>query len=388
MSRRFGKTIVMADRLIHPALEGYPVGWFAPTYKVLDDAWLYLSAVLEPLIKVKNKSAYFIELITGGKVEFWSTDSGIVARSRKYKEVVVDEAAQIGNLIYRWEREIRPTLVDFEGGAWFGSTPDGINDFLDFFNYQDSDPEWKSWKMPSWTNPFLPLKEREEMQHKAEVLLDPAARQEYGAEFISSEEGFVQPGWVDACGLAGDWWKPLDRSIPICVGIDAGYKSDTFSISGQGRDPVTGKYKTAFVKIFQPAELVDANGITTFAKPKEFLRNVAREFHVISFAYDPYQLVSTAGELYNEGIGFFEEFPQTTKRAMADQFLYELIRDRMWEYNMFDSDHKEMAQHIKNANAKVEAGEKRRMVKRTDNLKIDSAVATSMALFALTGYNV
>lgn len=386
--RRFGKTIVMADRLIQPVLEGYPIGWFAPTYKVLDDAWLYLAAVLEPLIKVKNKAAYFIELVTGGKIEFWSMDSGLVARSRKYKKVAIDEAAQIPNLIYRWDREIRPTLVDFEGGAWFGSTPDGMNDFLDVFNFQDTDPEWQSWQMPSWTNTFLPLKERKEMQYKAEVLHDPAARQEYGAEFISSEEGFVPPQWVDACGLAGEWWQPLTPVTPICVGIDAGYKSDTFAISGQGRDYRTDKYKPAFVKIFQPAELVDGNGTISFAKPKQFLRDVARQFHVISFAYDPYQLINMAGELENEGVGMFEQFPQTTKRALGDQFFYEVIRDRTWEYNMFDSEHKELVQHIKNANSKIEAGEKRRMVKRTDKLKIDSAVATSMALYALQSYNV
>jgi hypothetical protein len=48
----------------------------------------------------------------------------------------------------------------------------------------------------------------------------------------------------------------------------------------------------------------------------------------------------------------------------------------------------ELAQHIKNANSKIEAGDKRRLVKRNDKMKIDAAVSTSMALFALQSYNV
>lgn len=378
----------MADRLILPALEGYPIGWFAPTYKVLDDAWLYLAATLEPLIKVKNKSAYFIELITGGKIEFWSMDSGLVARSRKYKKVAIDEAAQIGNLIYRWEHEIRPTLVDYEGGAWFGSTPDGINDFQDVFNYQDSDPEWKSWQMPSWTNTFLPLKEREEMQHKAEVLMDPAARQEYGAEFIDGSEGFVPAAWVDACALNNDWWKPLDPYTPICVGIDVGTKNDLFAITGWGRDSQTRKYKPAFVKIFHPEDLTTGGGIVNFNKPKDFLRQVARNYHVLTFAYDPYQCAGMADDLYQEGLGMFEEFTQGQKRTLADSLLYTLIRDRELEWNLYDEDAREMAQHIKNANAKIEGEDKRRLVKRNDGLKIDSAVSSSMAIFAIQSFNV
>jgi hypothetical protein len=37
--RRFGKTLLGIDRAIETALEGYPVAWFSPTYKMLSDAW-------------------------------------------------------------------------------------------------------------------------------------------------------------------------------------------------------------------------------------------------------------------------------------------------------------------------------------------------------------
>lgn len=376
----------MADRLIRPMLEGYPVGWFAPFNKVLEDAWRYFKLILEPVIVKKDETAHYIQLVTGGELECWSMDSGLVARSRKYKEVGIDEAAQIADLEMRWEAEIRPTLVDYQGGAWFGSTPNGLDDFYNFYLKAEKDPEWQSWQKPSWENPLLPVKERRNMRRRALVELDPVARQEYGAEFVSSGQAFVPPGWVDACAAWGDQWKPLDRLTPICVGLDAASKSDTFAISGQGRDPYTRKYKTAFVKVFQPADLVDGRGIVTFEKPKQFIRDVAQSYHVISFVYDPFQLISTAGELFGEGIGYFEEFPQTTKRALSDQLFYELIRDQNWQYSGVE--HQELAQHIKNANAKIEANDRRRIVKRTDKLKVDSAVASAMGLLALQNYNV
>jgi hypothetical protein len=368
--------------------QGAPLGWFAPDFKILDPVWNYYVKLFAPITIDKDETKRYLELRTGGIFECWSMQSGIVARSRQYKRAVVDEAAHIDNFKSRFEYEIGATLLDQIGDAWLFSSTNGDNDFKYYFDLGQNpiEPDWASFHLETWMNPFLPSKERERVRKLCVVDMDPVARQEYGAEFISGTENFVPPAWVDACGLSGDWWKPLDPHTPICVGIDAGYKSDTFAISGQGRDYNTGKYKPAFVKVFHPDELVDQNGVISFARPKQFLRDVARQYHVISFAYDPYQLINMAGELQNEGVGMFEEFPQTTKRAMADQNLYELIRDRNWEFNMFE--HTELAQHIKNANSKIEAGEKRRMVKRNDNLKIDSAVATSMALFALSQYNV
>lgn len=387
--RRYGKTYVMGDRLLKPMLNGYPVGWFAPTYKVLDDAWRYFKKVLAPLITKKDETDYYIELITGGKIEFWSMDKGgIVARSRKYKEVALDECGQIQDLERRFEYEIRPTLIDYQGGAWFGGTPNGITDFKKYFEKEKSDPEWKSWQKPSWENPLLPLKEREEMKHRALVLQDPVARQEYGAEFLDGDQGFVPSGWVDALTLNADWWKPLDPRSPICVGIDVGAKNDLFSITGWGRDTVTRKYKPMFAKLFHPEELTGPGGGVSFDGPKQYLRDVSRSYQVLTFAYDPYQAWGLADDLWKEGIGIFEDFPQGQKRVLSDSLFYTLIRDREIEMNLHSEEHKELAQHIKNANAKIEGEDKRRLVKRTDSLKIDGAVSSSMAIFSLQAYGI
>jgi hypothetical protein len=74
--------------------------------------------------------------------------------------------------------------------------------------------------------------------------------------------------------------------------------------------------------------------------------------------------------------------------VVADSLFYTLIRDSQIELYMHDQAHMELAQHIKNADAKIEGEDKRRLVKRTDSLKIDSAVSSSMAIMALQSYNV
>jgi hypothetical protein len=69
--------------------------------------------------------------------------------------VVFSEAAKLKPSV--WTKFIRPTLADFLGWAYFGSTPEGKNWFYDLWMAgQDSDrPEWASWRFPSWENPYV-----------------------------------------------------------------------------------------------------------------------------------------------------------------------------------------------------------------------------------------
>lgn len=69
--------------------------------------------------------------------------------------VVFSEAAKLKPSV--WLKYIRPTLADFVGWAFFGSTPEGRNWFYDLWQQgQDPDrPDWKSWRAPSWINPYV-----------------------------------------------------------------------------------------------------------------------------------------------------------------------------------------------------------------------------------------
>src|ERR1700680_4649365 len=155
--RRWGKTVLGMDRLTHPALQGKPVAWFAPNYRLMSDVWRELQDTLSPLIARTNQQEWRLELHGGGVVEMWSLDSPDAGRGRAYAVVVVDECAMVPNLEQAWQQTIRPMLTDHLGDAWFLSTPKGMNYFKALYD-RGQDPErheWASWQMPSAANPFI-----------------------------------------------------------------------------------------------------------------------------------------------------------------------------------------------------------------------------------------
>lgn len=168
---------------------GYPVGWFAPEYKFLLEVWDGLTKALKPLISRSNQNERRIELKNGGTLEMWSLEGGNAGRSRKYRRVIIDEAAMVPGLMKRWTEDIRPTLTDLKGDAWMLSTPKGRNDFYELWaRGQDPlDKQWKSWQMPTTSNPFIdPL----EVEDARKDMPERSFWQEYLAEFLEDSAVF------------------------------------------------------------------------------------------------------------------------------------------------------------------------------------------------------
>jgi hypothetical protein len=207
--RRYGKTILGTNRLIPPALEGYPVAWFAPTYKYLREVWNDFVRILQPLNPSCNKSERRIELCTGGVIEFWSLQDEDAGRSRKYKRVVIDEAAKVKNLKTAWFEAIRPTLADMRGDADLYSTPKGKDFFFECFcqGIDPLEPEWAAWQMPTSTNPFIHPDEIEELRRK---LPERVYAQEILAQFLDDAGGVFRGvnAVVDKGRIANEKAKP------------------------------------------------------------------------------------------------------------------------------------------------------------------------------------
>ena len=110
--RRFGKTTLGIDRIVTPDTLSFPVGWFSPTYKMLLEVWREAVLSLAPITSRKNVQERRIETITGGVIEFWSLENPDAARGRKYRRVIIDEAAMISALMDAWQHVIRPALAD------------------------------------------------------------------------------------------------------------------------------------------------------------------------------------------------------------------------------------------------------------------------------------
>lgn len=187
--RRWGKTTISEELLLSPddptngCLNGFPVAYFAPTYKMLMEVWRTMIDILYDITESKSETEKRIEIYGGGVIDFWSLEDPNSIRGRKYKRVVLDEAALARNLQDAWSHVIRPTLTDLKGDAWFLSTPKGKNNyFYDLFNNTDLFDDWISWQMPTVLNPNIDPKEVEE----ARLQLDPLTfAQEYLASFVT-----------------------------------------------------------------------------------------------------------------------------------------------------------------------------------------------------------
>jgi hypothetical protein len=125
------------------AARGEIVGWFAPDYKRLSEAYEQIARILEPITKRSNKMEGIIRTVHGdGHIEFWTLQDESAGRSRKYHKVIIDEAAFTKpNMMAIWERSIEPTLLDYTGKCLVISNTNGIAE--DNFLYQICEPDEK-----------------------------------------------------------------------------------------------------------------------------------------------------------------------------------------------------------------------------------------------------
>lgn len=222
--RRWGKSFLGCDLVVHPALQRYPVGWFSPSYKMLIEVWRDIKALLAPVTARCSEVDRRIELVTGGVVEFWSLDNPDAGRGRKYKRVIIDEAAMVPKLELAWQDGIRPTLTDYGGDAWFLSTPKGKNYFYTLYmrGQDECSGEWASWQMPTIANPYMPAGEVELARNDMPAL---SFAQEYLAEFNDDASGVFRRvnEAIDAGRTANEDRKPDYRYF---MGVDLARVND------------------------------------------------------------------------------------------------------------------------------------------------------------------
>jgi len=221
--RRWGKSELATDILCDTALDGHPVGYFTPTYKLLDGTYRECLSILDPITTRKNEHN-FIEVKGGGKIDFWSLENEMAGRSRKYKVAVLDECAFTKNLWGVWTESIRATLTDLKGDAWFLSTPKGKNDFYKLFmRGKQEEPHWASWQMSTYTNPFIDPSEIDDAKADLPAL---AFSQEYMAEFNDNVANPFGLAFIQQCTY------PLSSSPAVCFGVDLAKSHDWTVIIG------------------------------------------------------------------------------------------------------------------------------------------------------------
>lgn len=220
--RRFGKDILLQDLTIEGALhDRQPVGWAAPTYKLLLEDWKNLNNLLAPVIVRRSEQEKQISLLGGGVIDFWSLENADAIRGRKYARFSINEAGFCANLLDAWNNVVRPTLIDLKGDAYFSGTPKGQNGFWVLYN-QTGD-EWMRWQKTSYENPHIP---KEELDQLKVNMPERSYRQEILAEFLEDGGGIFRnvqrsataeireagiPGRQYAIGV--DWGRSNDATV-------------------------------------------------------------------------------------------------------------------------------------------------------------------------------
>ena len=182
--RRWGKTALAVWLAITTMLLGKKVGYFIPTFDFAEDFWEEIKNRLEGITIYKSESKRIIRLSNGGELNIFSLEKKRAGRGKKYHRAIIDESAFVKDLKESWEKVIRATLTDYSGDAWFLSSPVFGTYFHDLFmnSHKSGFENWRSFQLPTSTNPFISEQELKEI----EMQLDPLTfQQEFLAQFVN-----------------------------------------------------------------------------------------------------------------------------------------------------------------------------------------------------------
>jgi hypothetical protein len=174
------------------------------------------------------------------QIRLWGGAMEIIAKSSQVPErlvgeglsgVIMCEAAKMKSSI--WPKFIRPTLADFNGWSFFGSTPEGKNWFYELWRHAQ-DPanlDWQSWRMPAWINHYVyktPTVERDvmkllEMQRQTSTSVFKLVKDHnltIDNEILESindlpTEAFLQEIAADFTEFVGRVFKEFDEEVHV-----------------------------------------------------------------------------------------------------------------------------------------------------------------------------
>jgi len=164
--RRWGKTDLLCSIAVDGAAKGEPIGWFAPSYRIMSESYRLMVDMLYPIIKSSSKVDGVIHTTTGGRIDTWTLNDDRAGRSRYYKKVLIDEGAFTeDNMLDMWEQNIAPTLLDLNGTAIIASNTNGIDpkNFL-YAVCHETKYGFAQYHAPSSGNPHVPRRFKDESE--------------------------------------------------------------------------------------------------------------------------------------------------------------------------------------------------------------------------------
>lgn len=167
---------------------------------------------------------------------------------------------------------------------------------------------------------------------------------------------------------------PPTRGTPLIMAADAGVSNDSFGLVGVSAHPADrSRVAVRFIREWKPP----AGGSLDFDLIEKEIERLCRELRVVHLAYDPYQLHQMMVGLQNRGVVPTKPFNQGAERLIADKGLL----DAIMAGTLAHDGNPALRDHINNADRLTNDDRKTlRLIKREPSMKIDLAVALSMAL--------
>jgi uncharacterized protein YciU (UPF0263 family) len=277
---------------------------------------------------------------------------------------------------------------------WLTTTP-RMHWLYDYFGPpKDNDPKANFKAKTS----IMTLLTADNIENLSEDFLDVRAAPLTAAEIrVLLEAEWEDIGDSDYFLATIDWWDVLKRDIgpptkeSLVIGVDAAIgranePSDCFGMVVVSRDPDNNDgVAVRFVHKWQAkaGQQIQYDGPDS---PAEIIRYLCNNYSVAQVAYDPKSLEYLCGQVLNKELqAWFYSFPQQSKRLEADKQLLDLITQRRIIHN----GNPDLREHINNSNRKLtDDGHRLRIVKREESLKIDLAVALSMAAYECLRLNL
>ena len=341
----------------------------APTYPMLRDATMRTFLDLARrggILTAFNKAEMHATLADGKRVLFRSADDPDRLRGPNLGWFYLDEAALM-------DADVWPIMIgrlrEAPGRAWATSTPRGFNWLHDTF--MQGGPDYAVIRSSTRDNRFLPPDFVRSLE------------QSYDSQWTAQElEGeFVDLGAIDHFLPDIGLWRegcrdtaipPLDRHTRCVLALDAGESNDAFALVlvSEWRSGLAVRMSKAWVPT--PGKPLDFDAI------EAEVRGLVASYAIQQIAYDPFllgQFMRRLTTVHPIGVPCVP-FPQGAARLESDKGLYDLITTRRLFH---DGQQAQLTEHLANANKKMDADGRMRIIKRVYQLKIDLAVACGMA---------
>ena len=253
--RRFGKTEFAKTWIAQGLVQGEECAWFAPQHMTWSEVYMDLVQMLGPILDASSRTPPVIRLSNGGRIDFWSLENRIAGRGRRYRRIVIDEAAftkdgdnrSDDSMMALWEKGIKPTLFDYGGEALVCSNSAGRNPDNFFYNVcTDTQYGFHEFHATTLDNPLLPKRARNEIpeewnarraQFHADLRNDNdplVYAQEYMAEFVD---------WSGVAFFSREKLLVENRPLSLPASCDAVFAViDTASKTGTDNDATAATF--------------------------------------------------------------------------------------------------------------------------------------------------